>query len=79
MAAPVESLRLYGGGFPLWLGETLIRAAHASRYITREEKARVFRSAAGVLYTVHLSKVAGRTHCDHTYGLRVSGITGSLS
>ncbi len=52
-------LRLYGGGFPRWLGETPIRAAHTGRYITRDEKARVFRSAAGVLNTMHLAEVAG--------------------
>lgn len=52
-------LRLYGGGFPRWLGETSIRRAHTGRYITREEKARVFRSATGVLNTMHLSEVAG--------------------
>ena len=39
-------LRLYGGGFPRWIGETPSRAAHTGRYIAREEKARVFRSAA---------------------------------
>ena len=52
-------LRLYGGGFPRWLGETPIRAAHTDRYLAREEKARVFRSAAGVLNTMHLSEITG--------------------
>jgi glycosyltransferase involved in cell wall biosynthesis len=52
-------LRLYGGGFPRWLGETPIHGAHTGRYITREEKARVFRSAAGVLNTMHPAEVAG--------------------
>ena len=59
LAAKGIPLRLYGGGFPRWLGETPVRAAHAGRYITRDEKARVFRSAAGVLNTMHLSEVAG--------------------
>jgi len=59
LAAKGIPLRLYGGGFPRWLGETPIRGAHTGRYITREEKARVFRSAAGVLNTMHLSEVAG--------------------
>ena len=59
LAAKGIPLRLYGGGFPRWLGETPIRAAHAGRCITRDEKARVFRSAAGVLNTMHLSEVAG--------------------
>ena len=59
LAAKGIPLRLYGGGFPRWLGETPIRAAHADRSITRDEKARVFRSAAGVLNTMHLAEVAG--------------------
>src|ERR1035438_3843204 len=46
-------LRLYGGGLPRWIGETACRAAHTGRYIPRDEKARVFRSAAGVLNTMH--------------------------
>jgi spore maturation protein CgeB len=52
-------LRLYGGGFPRWIGETASRTAHTGRYIAREEKARVFRSAAGVLNTLHPSEVSG--------------------
>ena len=52
-------LRLYGGGFPRWIGETACRAAHTGRYITREEKARVFRSAAGVLNTMQPGEVNG--------------------
>jgi len=59
LAAKGIPLRLYGGGFPRWLGETPIRAAHTGRCIVRDEKARVFRSAAGVLNTMHLSEVAG--------------------
>ena len=45
-------LRLYGGGFPRWIGETTSKAVHTGRYIAREEKAQVFRSAAGVLNTM---------------------------
>ena len=52
-------LRLYGGGFPRWIGETAARAVHTGRYIAREEKARVFRSAAGVLNTMHLAEMSG--------------------
>lgn len=53
-------LRLYGGGgFPRWLGETPLRAAHTGREVRREEKARVFRSAAGVLNTMHPAEVVG--------------------
>ena len=49
-------LRLYGSGFPRWLGETAVRAVHTGRYLAREEKARVFRSAAGVLNTMQLGR-----------------------
>ncbi len=52
-------LRLYGPGFPRWIGESAARAAHTGRVVTREEKARVFRSAAGVLNTMHLGEVDG--------------------
>ena len=52
-------LRLYGGGFPRWIGETACRAVHTGRYVAREEKARVFRSAAGVLNTMNLAEVNG--------------------
>ena len=52
-------LRLYGDGFPRWIGETACRAAHTGRYIACEEKARVFRSAAGVLNTMNLAEVNG--------------------
>jgi spore maturation protein CgeB len=52
-------LRLYGGGFPRWIGETASRAAHTGRIVTCEEKARVFRSAVGVLNTMHPAEVSG--------------------
>ncbi len=52
-------LRLYGSGFPRWIGETACRAAHTGRSVTCEEKARVFRSAAGVLNTMNLAEVNG--------------------
>ena len=52
-------LKLYGGGFPRWIGETACRAAHTGRYVAREEKAWVFRSAAGVLNTMNLAEVSG--------------------
>jgi spore maturation protein CgeB len=52
-------LRLYGNGFPRWIGETTVRAVHTGRYLAREEKARVFRSAAGVLNTMHPAEVSG--------------------
>jgi spore maturation protein CgeB len=52
-------LKLYGGGFPRWLGETSVRRAHTGRYISREDKARVFRAAAGVLNTMHPAEITG--------------------
>lgn len=52
-------LRLYGSGFPRWIGETACRAAHTGRYVAREDKARIFRSAAGVLNTMNLAEVSG--------------------
>ncbi len=52
-------LRLYGAGFPRWIGETACRAAHTGRIVFCEEKARVFRSAVGVLNTMHPAEVSG--------------------
>jgi len=52
-------LTLYGAGFPRWIGETACRTVHAGHRVFREEKARVFRSAAGVLNTMHPSEVDG--------------------
>jgi spore maturation protein CgeB len=52
-------LRLYGSGFPRWMGKTACRAAHTGRLVMCEEKAQVFRSAAGVLNTMNLAEVNG--------------------
>ncbi len=52
-------LKLYGSEFPRWLGDTSARRSHTGRYISREEKARVFRSAAGVLNTLHPAEISG--------------------
>jgi spore maturation protein CgeB len=52
-------LRLYGPGFPRWVGPTPLRDVHAGRCVFREEKARVFRSAAAVLNTMHPAEVNG--------------------
>jgi spore maturation protein CgeB len=52
-------LKLYGVGFPRWLGESPARGAHTGRCIFREEKAEVFRSAAGVLNTMHPAEISG--------------------
>lgn len=52
-------LKLYGTGFPRWIGDTPARSAHTGRLVFREEKARVLRSAAGVLNNVHPAEIAG--------------------
>lgn len=52
-------LKIYGSRFPRWLGDTTASQAHTGRYVAREEKARVFRSAAGVLNTMHPAEIAG--------------------
>jgi spore maturation protein CgeB len=52
-------LKLYGTSFPSWIGETPARAVHTGSVVTREEKARVFRSAVGVLNTMHPAEFTG--------------------
>ena len=52
-------LKLYGRGFPRWLGESPIRGLHTGRVIFREEKAKAFRSAVGVLNTMYPAEIAG--------------------
>jgi spore maturation protein CgeB len=52
-------LRLYGNGFPRWIGETTARSVHTGQYVAREEKARVFRAAAGVLNIMHIAEFTG--------------------
>jgi spore maturation protein CgeB len=52
-------LKVYGGQFPRWFGETTVREAYTGRYLAREEKSRVFRSAAGVLNTMHPAEITG--------------------
>jgi spore maturation protein CgeB len=52
-------LKIYGGHFPKWLGETTAQSAYTGQYLAREEKARVFRSAVGVLNTMHPAEING--------------------
>jgi len=52
-------LKLYGGGFPRWIGRTPLREVHEGRPVFGAEKARVFRSAAGVLNTMYPAEIAG--------------------
>jgi spore maturation protein CgeB len=52
-------LQLYGTTMPGWIGETPARAIHSGRSVFREDKAKVFRSAAGVLNSMHPAEVIG--------------------
>ena len=52
-------LKLYGSGFPRWIGETRLQEVHVGHAVFREDKARVFRSAVGVLNTMHPAEVSG--------------------
>jgi spore maturation protein CgeB len=52
-------LKLYGPSFPRWIGETSARGAHTGRRVYYEEKAKVFRSAAAVLNTIHPAEIIG--------------------
>ena len=52
-------LKIYGGAIPRWLGESPMRAAHVGYPIWREEKARIFRSAVGVLNPLYSAEVIG--------------------
>jgi spore maturation protein CgeB len=52
-------LALYGPGFPRWLGPTPLAALHRGRCVFGAEKARVFRSAAAVLNSLHPAEVTG--------------------
>ena len=52
-------LKLYGGKFPRWLTASSAREVHAGHHVFREDKARAFRSAAGVLNTMHPAEVSG--------------------
>jgi spore maturation protein CgeB len=52
-------VKAYGSAFPRWIGDSPVRGIHAGRPVFGEEKARVFRSAAGVLNNLHPAEVAG--------------------
>jgi spore maturation protein CgeB len=52
-------LRLYGAGFPRWIGPTKAQEFHTGRIIRRQEKAKVFRQAAGVLNNLHPAEMNG--------------------
>jgi len=52
-------LKLYGGAIPRWFGESPMRTVHVGYPIWREQKARIFRSAVGVLNTLYPAEVIG--------------------
>jgi glycosyltransferase involved in cell wall biosynthesis len=52
-------LKLYGGPFPRWIGPTPLRGIHEGRAVFGEEKARIFRGAAGVLNNLHPGEIDG--------------------
>jgi spore maturation protein CgeB len=52
-------LKLYGDGIPRWTGDTPIRQAHTGHPIFRDEKARIYRSAAGVLNSMNPAEIMG--------------------
>jgi spore maturation protein CgeB len=52
-------VRLYGSGFPRWIGDTPLREFHAGRCVFAEQKASVYRSAAGVLNNLHPAEIEG--------------------
>jgi spore maturation protein CgeB len=52
-------LRLYGSGWPRWIHSPVLERCHTRRYVTRHEKARVFRSAAAVLNNLHPAELDG--------------------
>jgi spore maturation protein CgeB len=59
MIAKGIPVRAYGGAIPRWIGDSPLRGIHAGYPVYGEEKARVFRSAAGVLNNMHPAEVAG--------------------
>jgi spore maturation protein CgeB len=59
LAAKGVPVRVYGGEIPRWVADSPVRGMHAGYPIMAEEKARVFRSAAGVLNNLHPGEMAG--------------------
>jgi spore maturation protein CgeB len=59
MIAKGIPVRAYGGPIPRWIGDSPVRRIHTGYPVVGEEKARVFRAAAGVLNNLHPAEVAG--------------------
>src|SRR5579862_4846499 len=52
-------VRAYGSAVPRWIRDSPVREIHAGRSIWTDEKARIFRSAAGVLNNLHPGEISG--------------------
>jgi spore maturation protein CgeB len=52
-------LVIYGSPVPQWAKELLPASLHTGRHIVRDDKSRVFRSAAGVLNNLHPAEMHG--------------------
>jgi spore maturation protein CgeB len=52
-------VRAYGAPVPRWITDSPVRGIHTGYPVLAQEKARVFRSAAGVLNNLHPAEVAG--------------------
>lgn len=52
-------LTLYGAALPAWIDAPRLRRIHTGRSVVREEKARTFRGARGVLNNLHPAEFAG--------------------
>jgi spore maturation protein CgeB len=52
-------IKIYGVGVPGWIGDTPTRTAYTGRYVSREERSKIYRSAAGVLNTMHPAEISG--------------------
>jgi spore maturation protein CgeB len=52
-------VKIYGPKFSRWITAPRVRNLHTGVYLAREEKARIFRSAAGVLNTLHPAEIRG--------------------
>lgn len=52
-------LEIYGVGLPKWIHSPLVSAAFKGSYLTRRDKAEVFRTARGVINNLHPAEFAG--------------------
>lgn len=52
-------MRLYGNPFPRWMPSPALAPLHTGRYVTGDEKARIFRAAAAVLNALHPAEIDG--------------------